>query len=216
MPDENQQRGENAEGRQYSVFGGKGPRHPQAKHAEYPGRGHRGQRDIAGGGDQGQPAEQCAERGDRQQHAQDAGPGRHPLAALEPQVDREEMAQQGRHSRGDGQAGRGHGALAGLADPAGNGGRQGPFEKIEHEHQDAETPAQHSTNVRRADVAAALPQNVDAAQRRDQVAERNRPDQVGGQESGGLREHGVEATTPAASGSNGARFRPSQSPEPRL
>jgi hypothetical protein len=117
------------------------------------------------------------QRRHREQDEDDAGRRGDTLAAAEAEVDREEVAEERRHAGGDRQ---GVGVKVGRRrHQAGEEDRQRPLRQVEAEDEEAVRPAEHPADVRRAEVAAAFLEDIDAPGPRDEVAERDRPDQVG-------------------------------------
>ena len=72
--------------------------------------------------------------------------------------------------------------------------RAGPLGEIESEDEGAESSAEDSTDVGGADVAAAVFEDVDAAHAREEIAEGDRSDEIGGEHGQGGDEPGHEVT----------------------
>src|ERR1043165_2256576 len=63
--------------------------------------------------------------------------------------------------------------------------RNRPLGKIEHEHQDSIRPAENSANIGGADVATAMLKDIDAAHSGNDIAERDRAEEIAGQHGKG-------------------------------
>src|SRR5262249_52814896 len=109
----------------------------QAEDEEQHGGDERGQRHVAGGGDDGDPGGEGEQGDQRDEHGDNAGPRGHPLAAAEAEVDRKEVPDEGGDAGQDGQAVVGQFAVGRLRQEPGDEDRAGALGEVEQEDEDA-------------------------------------------------------------------------------